>query len=377
MTPVAAPLRVLMTIDAVGGVWHYATTLVEALARLDRARSVEFLLACIGPAPSIAQQRAVAALPRVRLVHRPYRLEWMDDPWDDVARAGRWLGECAADFRPDLVHLNGYVHAALQWRVPVLVVGHSCVLSWWEAVRGEPAPAACEPYRRAVARGLAHARSVVAPTHAMLSALERHYGLPEDRHVISNGAFLARFAPGVKEAIVMAAGRVWDEGKNLAALDAAARNLSWPVYVAGDARHPSGGAVVARSYNALGALPPDRLRAWIARAMIYALPARYEPFGLSALEAAAAGCALVLGDIPSLREVWGDAAVFVDPDRPMALSAAIAGLMDDPARRELFATRASARARRFSAERMARRYAEIYADLAPLGGGLAQLTRTT
>ncbi len=32
------------------------------------------------------------------------------------------------------------------------------------------------------------------------------------------------------------------------------------------------------------------------------LPARYEPFGLSVLEAALSGCALVLGDIPSLRE---------------------------------------------------------------------------
>src|SRR5207248_324617 len=190
MTPVPGPLRVLMTVDAVGGVWHYAMTLVEALAGLERTRSIEFLLACIGPAPSVEQQRVAAALPGVRLVHRGYRLEWMDDPWDDVARAGRWLRECAAEFQPDLVHLNGYVHAAMEWRVPVLVVGHSCVLSWWEAVRGEPAPPEWELYRHAVAGGLARARSVVAPTHAMLSALERHYGLPEDRRVISNGSFV-------------------------------------------------------------------------------------------------------------------------------------------------------------------------------------------
>ena len=365
MTPVPGPLRVLMTVDAVGGVWHYAMTLVEALAGLERTRSIEFLLACIGPAPSVEQQRVAAALPGVRLVHRGYRLEWMDDPWDDVARAGRWLRECAAEFQPDLVHLNGYVHAAMEWRVPVLVVGHSCVLSWWEAVRGEPAPPEWEPYRHAVAGGLARARSVVAPTHAMLSALERHYGLPEDRRVISNGSFVQRFAPGAKEAIVVAAGRVWDEGKNLAALDTAARHLPWPIYVAGDAQHPNGGTVVARSYNALGALTPDELGAWVARAMIYALPARYEPFGLSALEAAAASCALVLGDIPSLREVWGDAAVFVDPDQPTALAAAIAGLMNDPGRRDLIAARAASRAMLFTAERMATRYAELYADLAP------------
>jgi glycogen synthase len=53
---------------------------------------------------------------------------------------------------------------------------------------------------------------------------------------------------------------------------------------------------------------------WYARASIYALPARYEPFGLSALEAALSGCALILGDIPSLREVWLEAAPYVSPD---------------------------------------------------------------
>ena len=57
---------------------------------------------------------------------------------------------------------------------------------------------------------------------------------------------------------------------------------------------------------------------WLRRATIFALPARYEPFGLSALEAGLAGCALVLGDIP-MREVWHDAAMFVPPEQPAAL----------------------------------------------------------
>ena len=46
---------------------------------------------------------------------------------------------------------------------------------------------------------------------------------------------------------------------------------------------------------------------------ILAAPALYEPFGLGVLEAAQAGAALVLGDIPTLRELWDGAATFVDP----------------------------------------------------------------
>ena len=47
----------------------------------------------------------------------------------------------------------------------------------------------------------------------------------------------------------------------------------------------------------LGVLAPAELRRKLERAAIFAAPALYEPFGLGILEAAAAGCALVLGDI--------------------------------------------------------------------------------
>jgi hypothetical protein len=44
--------------------------------------------------------------------------------------------------RPDIIHLNGtFTHGALRWHAPTLVTGHSCVLSWWRAVKGEDAPA--------------------------------------------------------------------------------------------------------------------------------------------------------------------------------------------------------------------------------------------
>jgi glycogen synthase len=99
------------------------------------------------------------------------------------------------------------------------------------------------------------------------------------------------------------------------------------------------------------------------RAAIYALPARYEPFGLSALEAAQCGCALVLGDIPSLREIWGNAAIFVAPDDSAALEAAIGLLIRDEALRMNMARRAQARARRYTPSAMALRYRNAYLDL--------------
>jgi glycosyltransferase involved in cell wall biosynthesis len=101
----------------------------------------------------------------------------------------------------------------------------------------------------------------------------------------------------------------------------------------------------------------------LGEASIFAAPAFYEPFGLAILEAAAAGCALVLGDIPSLRENWEGAAVFVDPNDRAALRVAINRLIANVGQRVRLAMSARCRARQFSLERMAAVYDALYRDL--------------
>jgi glycogen(starch) synthase len=352
-------MKVLMTTDAVGGVFTYCVQLASSLAPF----GVEVLLASMGR--SLApEQRAQARAARAEVVESNFRLEWMDDPWVDVERAGEWLLELERQVRPHLVQVNGYAHAALRWRAPALAVAHSSVCSWWRAVRGERAPARYTRYRDAVARGLAAARATVAPTAAMLSCLSQEYGRIEHGRVIHNGIELPPRCSAVKEPFVLAAGRVWDPAKNIGQLERAAGELDWPVFVAGDGVGPDGREAPALpGLRTLGFLPRAELGRWMQRAAIFALPARYEPFGLSILEAAAARCALVLGDIPSLRELWGDAAVFVDPSDGRGLSSALAGLIADAPRRERLGDRARRRAERYGAAAMGRRYRDLYRAL--------------
>jgi glycosyltransferase involved in cell wall biosynthesis len=262
-----------------------------------------------------------------------------------------------------VVHLNGYVHAALEWCVPTLVVGHSCVLSWWAAVHGEETCHAYARYRAAVSRGLRSADAIAAPTRAMAGALREHYGAPHRVAVVANGVPTRRGPVVAKEPFVLAAGRLDDRAKNMEALETAARSAPWPVYAAGTADDNPGAPPGSSALRRLGWLTRSELASWMARASIFAAPARYEPFGLGALEAAAHGCALVLGDIPSLREVWGDAAVYVAPDDPRALAEAIEQLASDRAARARRAAAASERARWYSAERMARGTMRLYSGL--------------
>ncbi|HEU4564903.1 MAG TPA: glycosyltransferase family 4 protein [Gemmatimonadaceae bacterium] len=352
-----------MTADTVGGVWSYALELARGLEAL----GVGVALATMGAPVSAEQAREAARVGGLELFESRYRLEWMEEPWSDVEAAGEWLLDLEQRTRPDVVHLNGYVHGALPWRAPAMVVAHSCVLSWWRAVRDEDAPPSWSRYREAVASGLGAARLVVAPTRAMLEAAEHHYGpLPASR-VIPNGRDPAGWTPLAKEPLVLAAGRLWDEAKNVAALDRVAPALPWPVYVAGEERHPEGGTPALAAARPLGRLAPEALARWMGRAALYALPARYEPFGLSALEAALCGCALVLGDIASLRESWEGAAHFVPAGDDVALRCALRDLIAHPARREALAMRARERALSFGAARMADAYVAAYRAMTAAG----------
>jgi len=353
--------RVLMTADAVGGVFTYAVELIRALAW----QKVNVTLATMGGPLRQSQRETIAALANCELVESNYRLEWMPDPWDDVTAAGEWLLGLEHTVRPDLIHLNGFVHAALPWRAPTLVVAHSCVLSWWRAVRREPAPADWDRYRAKTGAGIRAAHLLVAPTQAMLTALLFEHGPHPRTRTVPNGRHLDIWRAGGKAEFIFSAGRLWDEAKNINALQQVAPRLPWPVLVAGETTSPDGGPAMplSRQVHALGQLDTREMNRLFSRAAIYALPARYEPFGLTALEAALHGCALVLGDIPSQREIWGDAAQYVAPDDTAALEATLCTVIEQPLTRAMFGERARCRARELTPARMAAGYMAAYDEL--------------
>jgi len=351
-----------MTADPVGGVWTFSLELCSHLARY----AVDVTLATLGAPLTAAQRAAVARIPGVELAESAFKLEWMPEPWADVERAGRWLLRLAWERQPDVVHLNHLVHADLPWDAPVLVTGHSCVASWWEAVQGTALPPEWSTYKVSVTRSLRAADCVVSPTRAMLSEIQRHYGPLSLTDVVPNGRDPARFSPAPhKEHLVLCAGRLWDAAKNAQALAAVAPLIEWPVCIAGEAVSPSGqrAGLIGGNLHFLGTLAPEELASWYGRAAIYALPARYEPFGLSALEAALSGCALILGDVPSLREIWGDAAHYVPPDDHSRLRERLSDLIWNEAARTELAARAAAVAARLSPESTAQGYLRLYRAL--------------
>jgi glycogen synthase len=387
--------RVLLTTDVVGGVWDFSTTLAAELV----GRGTQVVLLALGE-PS-AEQRRQASQAGAELVAEPLRLEWMQDSQADVVATQRLVGDLVKELRPDVVHANQFAAAAVA--APVVLTLHSDVLSWrkWTLAphppetpggqapgaagraRGgagrapggaqnapagewsEPAqvPVEWQPYVELVRQALARADAVVAVSRFLAQEVQALYGTRRDVEVIPNGWPAPAEPPATRSKQTLVAGRVWDAAKNVRlALDR--RPPGARVLLAGEPRHPETGGLadVPEGVDALGFVPRDRLETLLRQTRIYLSAARYDPFGLLPLQAALAGCALLLSDIPSYREVWDDAAVFFEPDQ---LTRRWQWLLEDDEACAGLAARARERAlARYSPEQMGERYLQTYARVA-------------
>jgi glycosyltransferase involved in cell wall biosynthesis len=203
----------------------------------------------------------------------------------------------------------------------------------------------------AVEHGVARANAVIAPTRSFAAALTAQYRSARPIQPVLNGR---RPLPGKadRRQHVFTAGRLWDAGKNVAGIDAAAAYLDVPVFAAGPTCGPNGDSIHCKLLRLLGPLDDAAMAEQFAAAAVFVSVARYEPFGLAVLEAAQAGCALVLSDIPTFRELWDCAAVFVDPNDPRRLAETLRALIGSPWRSAHLGHLARQRAASLTIERM-------------------------
>jgi glycosyltransferase involved in cell wall biosynthesis len=359
------PRRILMTVDAVGGVWTYALDLAAGLRR----HGIETVLAMLGPEPAtheIARATGCGAI----VVATGLPLDWTAERAEELEAAACAVARLTADTAPDLVHLNSPALAgAVNFARPVLAAAHSCVATWWESVRSGPLPEDFRWRTEFLQRGYTRADAIVAPSRAFAAATTRRYGLTRPVHAVHNGRSPGTAEAGQGDLFVLTAGRLWDEGKNVATLDAAADRIVLPVRAAGPLMGPHGVCFTPGRLEALGSLSEQGLRQLLAARPIFVSPALYEPFGLAVLEAAQHGCPLVLSDIPTFRELWDGVALFAPARDAAALAGAVNGLAADEAARRSLGEAARKRAGRFTTEAMTDGILALYRSLKGRGAG--------
>ena len=229
-------MRLVMTTDAVGGVWTYALDLAAGLS----AQGVEITLAVLGPPLSSGQRAAIARLQNVSAIDTGLPLEWTAEAAEDVAAAARGVADLARAADADLIHLNSPALAgAARFHAPLVGVCHSDLATWWSAVKGGEPPEDFQWRIVLTADGLRACDAVIAPTAAFARATKLGYGVSP--FVVRNGrAPHDGTVAGHRDIAVVTAGRLWDEGKGAAILDAASARLDRPILALGPTRGPQG-----------------------------------------------------------------------------------------------------------------------------------------
>jgi glycosyltransferase involved in cell wall biosynthesis/SAM-dependent methyltransferase len=182
---------------------------------------------------------------------------------------------------------------------------------------------------------------------ARLRALRARVGVPE-RFVLTVAAI--HHSKNL-ELVLGAYGRLSPAFRRAVPLVLACHLDDWAM---GYVRGLAGSFGVAGDVVLTGFVSDDELVALYNGATLVVHPSRYEGFGLPVVEAMQCGAPVITTTAPSLPEVAGGAAALVDPDDPVALAAAIEGLVEDGARRRAMGERGLARAAAFTPEALAR-----------------------
>lgn len=364
-------MHVLMTTDTLSGVWTYTRELVSGLV----ARGARVTLVSFGEIPLPGQIAWVERLSNVDYHPTAFRLDWMEQGQRDLPEASSYLCSLIRELKPGMFHCNHLCYGGLEAAIPRVLVAHGDFVTWWKEVHGrEPkASAWLRRYSRSIAEAVSQASALVAATGWMLDAVQSTYLSCRRTAVIAHGRNPIFFNPYVtKENSVLAVGRMVDPAAQLHLLTG--NRYSVPICVA-EENHPADPPGVeirasvriqAGDHNVQmkGPQTEAELRQLYSRASIFAAPARYEPSGMAILEAALSRCALVLNDIPSLREVWGRAATYFRANDAESLAETVRILCEDEQMRRSYASRAFQRAREcFNTHRMTDNYLQLYRSL--------------
>ena len=270
--------------------------------------------------------RYVVAAPPAAFAHR------VGQAWEQA-----WLPLRAARAHAALVFSPANI-APLGWPRNVVVLHDAAVLRHPEAYG--------RAYRLWHAHvGLAAARGalrVITVSEFSRRELIELAGIDADSIVVIPGGVDERFAPSAEDQRVRDAYGLTrpyvltvatsDARKNLGLLAHVATRLLELgidlVWAGGDRAHLLAGSGSDR-ITRLGYVPERDLPALYAGAVAFVLPSRYEGFGLTCIEAMAAGTPVVAADRAALPETCAGAALLVDPDDPEAVASAVIRAVTD------------------------------------------------
>ncbi len=216
------------------------------------------------------------------------------------------------------------------------------------------------------------ARRLITLTAAARDECVAQLGLPASKFVVVPPGHTPSLVPPTElasEPFLLYVG-INKPHKNLPALVEAYAALGRgapPLRLAGplDPRYPQARQAAERAglgdrVRFLGRVPEAELGRLYRQATLLVLPSLAEGFGFTVLEAMAGGTPVACSDLPVLREVAGEAALYFDPRQPATITAALDQALRQPELRAALRQRGLARAGEFTWQRAAQATLAVY-----------------
>jgi len=299
-----------------------------------------------------------------------------------LAGALRRLSRDLCEFAPDVLHTHLF-HAGAIGRVAARGANRPRIASHVHTVEGRSLP-----WRNRFDRLTLRWIDVeICVSQAVARDRARRIGAPESKlRVIPNGVDLERprqlervtrakattgLVPGMRT--ILAIGRL-DRQKGFDVLVETAPHLlsgneDLQIVIVGEGpERETLERAIARLGLAERVLMPgyrEDIGRYLARAEVLVMPSRWEGFGITAVEAMAAGVPVIASDVDSLPEIVEHqrTGLLVPPEDIAALANAVRSLLADPATRSAMSDAARAASERFSIESMVCACTQLYEEL--------------
>lgn len=336
-------LKILMTTDVKSEIWDYSLTLSRSLLKHINA---EILMLSMGGKPSDKQKEEIENLD-IKFKFTGFNY----DNFDDISEIKTIFDNSIKEFNPHIVHLN-HAYPNFDFETPCVFTCHDNLLD-----------KNLLNYKNIINKSLNNADIVIAQSKFTAECLMKTYDLQKRIGIIYNGIDYKPFSGSPESPTLVACENFPNSGQNINFLLNIAYKLPDNIKMKIIADSPPD-RKSPQNVEFLSNLTGSELQAVYKNSSIYLALSSHESNGLSSIQAAYSGCAILANDIPVFKELWGDCAYVFERDNVNSLMRCINNLVENKYFFEITSRNCQAKALSvFNSKRMAYEYINLYKNI--------------
>ena len=356
--------RLLMTTDVKSDVWDYSLTLSRALLKHINA---EILIISLGGNPTDSQKEELENL-NIESQFTEFPVDLFTDLESnlDISEVKVFFENSVKEFNPHIIHLNhGYLN--FDSTKPCVFACHGDLLNKKVCSdninRYSPLYKNLLNYKQIINKNIDRSDIITAQTRFIAGCLAKTYDFKKGINIVHNGIDYTPYSGMPENPTLVACGNSADQSNSINLLLNIAYKLpdNIKIKIIGDLQPER---KLPKNVEFLRNLSSCELQDVYKNSSIYLALSNHESNGLSSIQAAYSGCAILANDIPVFKELWSDCAYIFEKDNVNSLMRCINNLVENKNLLELTSRNCQAKALSvFNSKRMAFEYINLYKNI--------------